>query len=103
MRPAARLRRHRGRTADSRDQLEAAARAAARAYLASVEGRLREVGVTVWPHVRFGVPAPVTRAVIQELDADVLVLTDGVIRRPDDLGAVPIPVLTSGPRCLRSA
>jgi len=57
----------------------------------------------VWTHVRFGAPVPVTRAVIQELDADVLVVTDGVIRRPDDLGAVPIPVLTSGPRCLRSA
>ena len=59
--------------------------------------------MTVWAHVRFGAPAPVTRAVIQELDADVLVVTEGVIGRPDDLGAVPIPVLTSGPRCLRSA
>lgn len=85
------------------DQLEDAARAAARAYLASVAARLREDGMTVWTHVRVGTPAPVTRAVIEELDADVLVLTDGVIRHRDHLGAVPIPVLTSGPRCPRSA
>jgi nucleotide-binding universal stress UspA family protein len=101
--PAARMLRVGGRTVAFVDQLEDAARAAARAYLASVAGRLREDGMTVWTHVRFGAPSPVTRAVIQELDADVLVVTDGVIRRPDDLGAVPIPVLTSGPRCLRSA
>jgi nucleotide-binding universal stress UspA family protein len=91
-----------GRTVAFVDQLEDAARAAARAYLALVAARLREDGVTVWTHVRVGAPAPVTRAVIEELDADVLVLTDGVTRN-QDLGAVPVPVLTSGPRCLRSA
>jgi len=101
--PAARVLSAGGQTVAFVDQLEDAARAAARAYLASVAARLREDGMTVWTHVRFGAPAPVTRAVIQELDADVLVLTDGVIRHRDDLGAVPVPVLTSGPRCLRSA
>jgi nucleotide-binding universal stress UspA family protein len=101
--PAARVLSAGGRTVAFVDQLEDAARAAARAYLASVAARLREDGMTVWTHVRFGAPAPVTRAVIQELDADALVLTDGVIRHRDDLGAVPVPVLTSGPRCMRSA
>jgi nucleotide-binding universal stress UspA family protein len=91
-----------GRTVAFVDQLEDAARAAARLYLAPVAARLREDGVTVWTHVRVGAPAPVIRAVIEELDADVLVLTDGVTRY-QDLGAIPVPVLTSGPRCLRSA
>jgi nucleotide-binding universal stress UspA family protein len=101
--PAARVLGVGGRTVAFVDQLEDAARAAARAHLASVATRLREDGVTVWTHVRVGAPAPMTRAVVQELGADVLVLTDGVFRHRDDLGAVPIPVLTSGPRCVRSA
>ena len=100
--PAARVLCVGGRTVAFVDQLEDAARAAARVYLAPVAARLREDGVTVWTHVRVGAPAPVTRAVIEELDADVLVLTDGVTRY-QDLGAIPVPVLTSGPRCLRSA
>jgi len=100
--PAARVLCVGGRTVAFVDQLEDAARAAARVYLAAVAARLREDGVTVWTHVRVGAPAPVTRAVIEELDADVLVLTDGVTRY-QDLGAIPVPVLTSGPRCLRSA
>lgn len=100
--PAARVQRVGGRTVAFVDQLEDAARAAARAYLAPVAARLREDGVTVWTHVRVGAPAPVTRAVVEELDADVLVLTDGVARH-HDLGALPVPVLTSGPRCPRSA
>jgi nucleotide-binding universal stress UspA family protein len=100
--PAARVLCVGGRTVAFVDQLEDAARAAARVYLAPVAARLREDGVTVWTHVRVGAPAPVIRAVIEELDADVLVLTDGVTRY-QDLGAIPVPVLTSGPRCLRSA
>ena len=100
--PAARVLCVGGRTVAFVDQLEDAARAAARVYLAPVAARLREDGVTVWTHVRVGAPAPVTRAVIEELDADVLVLTDGVTRY-QDLGTIPVPVLTSGPRCLRSA
>jgi nucleotide-binding universal stress UspA family protein len=100
--PAARVLCVGGRTVAFVDQLEDAARAAARVYLAPVAARLREDGVTVWTHVRVGAPAPVTRAVIEELDADVLVLTDGVTPY-QDLGAIPVPVLTSGPRCLRSA
>jgi nucleotide-binding universal stress UspA family protein len=100
--PAARVVRVGGRTVAFVDQLEDAARAAARAYLAPVAAGLREDGVAVWTHVRVGAPAPVIRAVIEELDADVLVLTDGVTRY-QDLGAIPVPVLTSGPRCLRSA
>jgi nucleotide-binding universal stress UspA family protein len=100
--PAARVVRVGGRTVAFVDQLEDAARAAGRAYLAPVAAGLREDGVAVWTHVRVGAPAPVIRAVIEELDADVLVLTDGVTRY-QDLGAIPVPVLTSGPRCLRSA
>jgi len=100
--PAARVLCVGGRTVAFVDQLEDAARAAARVYLAPVAARLREDGVTVWTHVRVGAPAPVTRAVIEELDADVLVLTEGVTRY-QDLGAIPVPVLTSGPRCPRSA
>jgi nucleotide-binding universal stress UspA family protein len=63
---------------------------------------LRAGGRTVWTHVRVGGLAQVTCAVIRELDADVLVLTDGVARLLP-LHAVPIPVLMSGPRCRRSA
>ncbi len=100
--PAARVLCVGGRTVAFVDQLEDAARAAARVYLAPVAARLREDGVTVWTHVRVGAPALVTRAVIEELDADVLVLTEGVTRY-QDLGAIPVPVLTSGPRCPRSA
>lgn len=100
--PAARVVRVGGRTVAFVDQLEDAARAAARAYLAPVAAGLREDGVAVWTHVRVGAPAPVIRAVIEELDADVLVLTDGMTRY-QDLGAIPVPVLTSSPRCLRSA
>jgi nucleotide-binding universal stress UspA family protein len=100
--PAARALRVGGRTVAFVDQLEDDARAAARAYLGPVAARLREDGVTVWTHVRVGRLAQVTRAVIEELDADVLVLTDGVAR-PLALHAAPIPVLMSGPRCRRSA
>jgi nucleotide-binding universal stress UspA family protein len=100
--PAARARRVDGRTVAFVDQLEDGARAAAGAYLGPAAARLREDGVTVWTHVRVGRLAQVTRAVIEELDADVLVLTDGVAR-PLPLHAAPIPVLMSGPRCRRSA
>jgi nucleotide-binding universal stress UspA family protein len=100
--PAARALRVGGRTVAFVDQLEDDARAAARAYLGPVAARLREDGVTVWAHVRVGRLAQVIRAVIEELDADVLVLTDGVAR-PLALHAAPIPVLMSGPRCRRSA
>jgi nucleotide-binding universal stress UspA family protein len=84
------------------DQLEDGARAAAQAYLAPVAARLREDGVTVRTHVRVGGRAQVTRAVIEELDADVLVLTDGAARQLP-LQAAPVPVLMSGPRCWRFA
>jgi len=100
--PAARPLRVSGRTVAFVDQLEDGARAAAGAYLGPVAARLREDGVTVWTHARVGRLAQVTRAVIEELDADVLVLTDGVAR-PLPLHAAPIPVLMSGPRCRRSA
>jgi nucleotide-binding universal stress UspA family protein len=100
--PAARAIRVDGRTVGFVDQLEDDARAAARAYLAPVAARLRENGVTVWTHVRVGAPASVARAVIEELEADVLVLTDGVARQWP-LHPVPIPVLMSGPPCRRSA
>jgi nucleotide-binding universal stress UspA family protein len=100
--PAARALRAGGRTVAFVDQLEDGARGEARAYLGPVAARLREDGVTVWTHARVGGLAQVTRAVIQELDADVLVLTDGVARLLP-LHAVPIPVLLSGPRCRRSA
>lgn len=100
--PAARVIRVDGRTVAFVDQIEDGARAAARAYLAPVATRLREDGATVWTHVRVGAPAPVARAVIEELDADVLVLSDGLARRLR-LHPAPIPMLTSGPRCRRSA
>jgi len=85
--PAARALRAGGRTVAFVDQLEDGARAAAHAYLGPVAARLREDGV---------------RAVIQELDADVLVLTDGVAPLLP-LHVAPIPVLMSGPRSRRSA
>lgn len=100
--PAARALSAGGRTVAFVDQLEDGARAAARAYLGPVAARLREDGVTVWTHVRVGRAAQIVRAVIEELDADVLVLTDGVAR-PLPLHAAPIPVLMSGPRCPRFA
>ena len=100
--PAARALRAGGRTVAFVDQLEDGARAAARAYLGPVAARLREDGVTVWTHVRVGRAAQIVRAAIEELDADVLVLTDGVAR-PLPLHAATIPVLTSGPRCPRFA
>jgi hypothetical protein len=100
--PAARAVRVGGRTVAFVDQLEDSARAAAQAYLAPVAARLREDGVTVRTHVRVGGRAQVTRAVIEELDADVLVLTDGAARQLP-LQAAPVPVLMSGPRCWRFA
>ena len=100
--PGARALRAGGRTVAFVDQLEDGARAAAHAYLGPVAARLREDGVTVWTHVRVGRLAPVVRAVIQELDADVLVLTDGVAPLLP-LHVAPIPVLMSGPRSRRSA
>ena len=100
--PAARALSAGGRTVAFVDQLEDGARAAARAYLGPVAARLREDGVTVWTHVRVGRAAQIVRAVIEELDADVLVLADGVTR-PLPLHAAPIPVLMSGPRCRRFA
>jgi nucleotide-binding universal stress UspA family protein len=101
--PAARVLRAGGRTLAFVDQLEDGARAAARAYLGRVAARLREDGVTVWTHVRIGRADQIVRAVIEELDADVLVLTDGVARPLPPLHAAPIPVLMSGPRCTRFA
>ena len=100
--PAARVLRAGGRTVAFVDQLEDGARAAARAYLGPVAARLREDGVTVWTHVRVGPVAQIIRAVIDELDADVLVVTDDV-GRPLPLHAAPIPVLMSGPRAPRFA
>lgn len=100
--PAARALSAGGRTVAFVDQLEDGARAAAHAYLGPVAARLREDGVTVWTHVRVGGLTQVTRAVIEELEADVLVLTDGGAPLLP-LHAAPIPVLISGPRSRRSA
>lgn len=100
--PAARALSAGGRTVAFVDQLEDGARAAAHAYLGPVAARLREDGVTVWTHVRVGRLTQVTRAVIEELEADVLVLTDGGAPLLP-LHAAPIPVLISGPRSRRSA
>ena len=83
------------------DQLEESARASARAYLEPVASRLREDGLTVQTYVCFGDARGIVRAAIEELRADLLVLSDDALRR--DLGVVSIPVLTSGPRCRRSA
>ena len=83
------------------DQLEESARAEARAYLEPLAARLREEGLTVHTYVCIGEATGITRAAIEELRADLLVVSDDALRRR--LGVVPIPVLTSGPRCRRSA
>ena len=90
-----------GRAVAFVDQLEESARASARAYLEPLASRLREDGLAVQTYVCFGDASGVVRAAIEELRADLLVLSDDRVHR--DLGVVPIPVLTSGPRCRRSA
>jgi len=83
------------------DQVEESVRAAARASLEPLALRLREEGLAVQIYVCFGDADRMVRAAIEELRADLLVLSDDAVRR--DLGVVPIHVLTSGPRCRRSA
>ncbi len=99
--PAARAVAVAGRAVAFVDQLEESARAAAHASLEPLALRLREDGLTVQIYVCFGDTGRLVRAAIEELRADLLVLSDDAVRR--DLAAVPIPVLTSGPRCRRSA
>ena len=98
--PPARSVRVDGRTVAFVDQLEDAARAAARAYLEPVASRLREDGLAVRTHVCVGDPARIVPAAVDELTPDLLVLTSGAPPAPS---TCPIPVLTSGPRCRRSA
>ena len=83
------------------DQLEESVRASARAYLEPLAVRLREEGLTVHTYACIGEAGGIVRAAIEELRADLLVLSDDAL--PRRLGVVPIPVLTSGPRCRRSA
>ena len=90
-----------GRAVAFADQLEETVRAAARAYLEPLAIRLREDGLTVQIHVSFGDAGRIVRDAVGELRVDLLVLPDDAARR--DLGVLPIPVLTSGPRCPRSA
>ena len=90
-----------GRAVAFVDQLEESARASAHVHLEPVASRLREDGLTVQTYVCFGDARGILRAAIEELRADLLVLSDDAVRR--DLGVVSIPVLTSGPRCRRSA
>jgi len=99
--PPARSVRVDGRSVAFVDQLEDSARAAARAYLEPVASRLREDGLAVQTHVCVGDPARIVPAAIDELEADLLVLTSGAPPRVPF--TLPIPVLTSGPRCRRSA
>jgi nucleotide-binding universal stress UspA family protein len=99
--PAARAVAVAGRAVAFVDQLEESARASAHAHLEPVASRLREDGLTVQTHVCFGNARGILRAAIEELRADLLVLSDDAVRR--DLGVVSIPVLTSGPCCRRSA
>jgi len=83
------------------DQLEDSARAAARAYLERVASRLREDGLAVQTHVCVGNATRIVPAAVDELEADLLILTSGAPPRAPS--TLPIPVLTSGPRCRRSA
>ena len=99
--PPARSVRVDGRSVAFVDQLEDSARAAARAYLEPVASRLREDGLAVQTHVCVGDPARIVPAAVDELEADLLVLTSGAPPRVPF--TLPIPVLTSGPRCRRSA
>jgi hypothetical protein len=99
--PAARAVAVAGRSVAFVDQLEESARASARAYLEPLASRLREDGLGVQTYVCFGGASGIVRAAIEELRADLLVLSDDRVRH--DLGVVSIPVLTSGPRCRRSA
>jgi len=88
------------------DQMEDAVRASALAYLERVAIPLREDGHTVETHVRIGNPVPVMRAAIDELAADVAVLSPsepGGLPRDLLSGTARVPVLVAGPRCQRSA
>ena len=99
--PPARSVRVDGRAVAFVDQLEDAARAAARAYLEPVATRLREDGLAVQTHVCVGDPTRVVPAAVDELEADLLVLTGDA--PPRARAPRPIPILTSGPRSRRSA
>ena len=90
-----------GRAVAFVDQLEDSIRAGARAHLEPLATRLREEGLTVHTSVCIGEAGGIVRAAIEELRADLLVLSDDAL--PRRLGVVSIPVLTSGPRCRRSA
>jgi len=99
--PPARSVRVDGRAVAFVDQLEDSARAAARAYLEPVASRLREDGLAVQTHVCVGDATRIVPAAVDELEADLLVLTSGAPPRAPS--TLPIPILTSGPRCRRSA
>jgi nucleotide-binding universal stress UspA family protein len=66
-----------------------------------VASRLREDGLAVQTHVCVGDATRIVPAAVDELEADLLVLTSGAPPRAPS--TLPIPVLTSGPRCRRSA
>jgi hypothetical protein len=84
------------------DQLEDAARHTALAYLDRVATGLREDGLLVETHALAAQTLEVTWAIADALAADLAVLT--VTDLPADVvRSARLPILVTGPGCLRSA
>ncbi|HUM14767.1 MAG TPA: universal stress protein [Candidatus Nitrosotalea sp.] len=91
-----------GRVVAFVDQLEDAARHAALAYLDRAATGLREDGLVVETHALAGRPLEVAWATADALAADLAVLS--VTDLPADVArSARLPILVTGPGCLRSA